>query len=144
MIEIRTVELKEDTETFWNWFEIMVDMSIENSYYEKELSLMLMLRMSFQDKIYAVFKNHKMIAYALVDSGDDNTMIAFMLVDCAFRRKGIGKKMLDVIIERNLDNALYTETNDRTALAFYSQYNFKLDKTITCKGDKYFTLKLQR
>ena len=132
MIEIRTVELKEDTETFWNWFEIMVDMSIENSYYEKELSLMLMLRMSFQDKIYAVFKNHKMIAYALVDSGDDNTMIAFMLVDCAF------------IIESNLDNALYTETNDRTALAFYSQYNFKLDKTITCKGDKYLTLKLQR
>jgi ribosomal protein S18 acetylase RimI-like enzyme len=71
-------------------------------------------------------------------------MIAFMLVDCAFRRKGIGKKLLDVIIESNLDNALYTKTNDRTALAFYSHYNFKLDKTITCKGDKYLTLKLQR
>ena len=32
MIEIRTVELKEDAETFWNWFESMVDMSVENSY----------------------------------------------------------------------------------------------------------------
>jgi GNAT superfamily N-acetyltransferase len=145
MIEIITVDLNiEGYECYWYWFENIVEMSIKNKFYEKELSLMLMFKIPLPYTIYVVLRDSKMIAYALVDKGKDQAMIAFMLVDSPHQHRGLGKKIMNVIIRSTPDVDIYTETNDKISLEFYNKCDFKLDKTKTKKGDKFLTLKLNR
>lgn len=141
MIEIKYVNIEENPEAFWMWCTLIVEMSKKNDFYAKELTLMLHMRMAFQNTIYIALEDSVLRAYALIDTGDDDLMIAFMLVDAEHRRKLIGKKLLFAIIQNNPEVSIYTETEDRKALSFFSGCNFKLDKQRTKKGDRFLTLK---
>jgi len=143
MIRIRSINIEEDVDAFWGWFEMIVKMSIENKFYGKPMVCMLLMRTVLHNKIYAVFDDSTMIAYALCDVWGDtnNIMIAFMLVDSAFRKQGIGDKLLNHITECHPDGDIFTETNTAESLRFFNHVNFKVAKQQR-KGSKFLRMQL--
>jgi ribosomal protein S18 acetylase RimI-like enzyme len=82
---------------------------------------------------------------ALIPEGTNRGRIVRMSVDPSLRRKGIGRRLLDALVERGRklsyrEILLETTATWQDAVSFYQQYGF--ETTGFANGDRHFRLSL--
>ena len=104
-----------------------------DSYLEK-------LSQKYPNDFVVVEIAEKVVGYALGKLKEDNTgSIKMLAIDPDYRRQGIGKELIDFLVNRLKENGvkeifLKLRTNNDAANKFYSTLGFEMVKTI----EKYF------
>lgn len=102
---------------------------------------------SYADGVFLVaYEGDKLVGTgALIPEGDGNGRIVRMSVDRSLRRRGIGRRLLEALVQRGREigyQAIVLETTEtwEDAVGFYQQYGF--ETTHYANGDRHFRLDL--
>ena len=115
---------------------------MNNFYYNNIKSIFIIFNkfsgIYFNIIITVYDKNKNMIGYLIADNRYD-CEIAYLFVEKKYRKKGIGKMMLNKIINEQCDKDIKTKTEFSESLRFFIKSNFR----VIGKTEKNEFLKLQ-
>ncbi len=97
----------------------------------------------FAYHVYVAEQNEKVIGF--VAFSDDE--IAWLYVDVAYIRKGIGKKLIEFALQNvNEDACIEVLKGNISAINLYSQFGFHISETLSGKmpGNEAFTITVHR
>lgn len=96
--------------------------------------------------IYGYIENNKLIGFIHITSSFDEADIINIIVDDYYRKKGIGKKLIEYVIKRFKLKALNLEVRQSNpAVDFYKKMGFEIIRTISNyyrNEDAYFMKKV--
>lgn len=96
--------------------------------------------------IYGYFVNDKLIGFIHIIETKEEADIVNIVVDNYYRKKGIGKKLIEYVIKRFKFNALNLEVRkSNPAVDFYKKMGFEIIRTIPNyyhEEDAYFMKKV--
>jgi ribosomal-protein-alanine N-acetyltransferase len=80
-----------------------------------------------QIEIQLMLKNEQIIGYLLMLKSADFLDILTLCIDPNFQRQGLGKKLLDVGLEKNTAKSIFLEVriSNVAAIKFYQTYGFE-------------------
>lgn len=97
----------------------------------------------FAYHVYVAEKNGKAVGFVAFSEDE----IAWLYVDVAYARKGIGKKLIEFALE-NIDEDVCIEVlqGNTPAINLYSQFGFRISETLSGKmpGNEEFTVTVHR
>ena len=114
-----------------DFFDVPMVLEIENRCFKNPWSAFLFLELMSREDCYCiVMANKKIIGYGMSCLEDDKIHILNIAVDKEKRRKGIGKRILQDMLEYGASNKkrsaiLEVRRRNRLAISFYEKHHFK-------------------
>lgn len=100
---------------------------IEFSSFESPWSRNLLIRSIKKKELFVAELNGEVVGYIVFSKILDEVHLENIAVDERWRRKGIGSKLLEFLIEKNKESSIFLEVrpSNTPAINLYKKYGFK-------------------